>query len=168
MNSPGSSGVAASALRAATVIVIVVSARQALPVLCAASTPAAQSSAKQKSTQSRSQKLSNPLNDLLEEAQHDIDNNQFEAALTPLQKFLAEKPDMAWAHFQLAYAYTVLKRSDEARAEYERATSLDPKMSEAFLNLGILLSEKKIPPPPSRLSAERSIYSLRRAGRDSS
>jgi tetratricopeptide (TPR) repeat protein len=142
MNSPGSSGAAASALRAATVIVILVSARQALPVLCAASTHAAQSSAKQKSTQSRSQKLSNPLNDLLEEAQHDIDNNQFEAALTPLQKFLAEKPDIAWAHFQLAYAYTVLKRSDEARAEYERATSLDPKMSEAFLNLGILLSEK--------------------------
>ncbi len=100
-----------------------------------------QSTSKQ-SPQTRTQKLANPLNDLLDEAQHDIDANQFEAALTPLQKFLAEKPDVAWAHFQLAYAYTALKRADEARAEYERATALDPKMSEAFLNLGILLSEK--------------------------
>ncbi|MGC2528182.1 MAG: tetratricopeptide repeat protein [Candidatus Acidiferrum sp.] len=94
------------------------------------------------SAQSRTQTLSNPLNDLLKEAQHDIDNNQFEAAIAPLQKLLAEKPDIAWAHFQLAYAYTALKRTDEARAEYERATALDPKMSEAYLNLGILLTEK--------------------------
>jgi superkiller protein 3 len=101
-------------------------------------------SAQQKSSQpqSRTQKLANPLNDLLDEAQKDIDNNQFEAALTPLQKFIAQEPDIAWAHFQLAYAYTALKRPDEARAEYQRATTLDPKMSEAFLNLGILLTEK--------------------------
>ncbi|MGB7280813.1 MAG: tetratricopeptide repeat protein [Candidatus Acidiferrum sp.] len=94
------------------------------------------------SSQSRTETLSNPLNDLLKEAQHDIDNNQFAAAITPLQKLLAEKPDIAWAHFQLAYAYTALKRDDEARAEYERAIALDPKMSEAFLNLGILLTQK--------------------------
>jgi len=42
----------------------------------------------------------------------------------------------------VAYAYTALKRTGEARSEYERATALDPKMSEAFLNLGILLTEK--------------------------
>src|SRR5208282_2061320 len=114
-----------------------------LPVLNVAGT-SAQSASQQKSSQpqTRTQKLANPLNDLLDEAQHDIDTNQFEAALVPLQKVLAEKPDIAWAHFQLAYAYTALKRPDEARAEYERATTLDPKMSEAFLNLGILLSEK--------------------------
>src|SRR5208282_1698191 len=114
-----------------------------LPVLNVAGT-SAQSASQQKSSQpqTRTQKLANPLNDLLDEAQHDIDTNQFEAAIPPLQKFLAEKPDIAWAHFQLAYAYTALKRSDEARAEYERATTLDPKMSEAFLNLGILLTEK--------------------------
>jgi Flp pilus assembly protein TadD len=97
---------------------------------------------KSSQSQSRTQKLANPLNDLLDEAQHDIDNNQFEAALVPLQKFLAEKPDIAWAHFQLGYSYTALKRTDEARAEYEKATTLDPKMSEAFLNLGILLTDK--------------------------
>jgi tetratricopeptide (TPR) repeat protein len=130
--------------RMAAVAMIIVGARHAVPVLCSAATPSAPSPTQQKSNQgqSRTQKLANPLNDLLDEAQHDIDASQFEAALVPLQKFLAEKPDIAWAHFQLAYAYTALKRPDEARAEYERATTLDPKMSEAFLNLGILLSEK--------------------------
>jgi tetratricopeptide (TPR) repeat protein len=128
--------------RWAAVAIVIVGARHAAPVFCVASVFYAQSSAQEKSSQTRTQKLANPLNDLLDEAQHDIDNNQFEAALVPLQKFLAEKPDIAWAHFQLGYAYTALKRTDEARAEYERATTLDPKMSEAFLNLGILLTEK--------------------------
>ena len=130
--------------RVAAAAFLIAGAGYAVPVSAAASTFPAQSSPQQKSTQpqTRTQKLANPLNDLLDEAQHDIDNNQFEAALAPLQKFLAEKPDVAWAHFQLAYAYTALKRTDEARTEYERATTLDPKMSEAFLNLGILLTEK--------------------------
>jgi tetratricopeptide (TPR) repeat protein len=92
---------------------------------------------------SRTEKIANPLNGLLEEAQRDIDSNQFEAAVIALQKVLAEKNDIAWAHFQLGYAYTALKRPDEARAEYEKATALDPKMSEAYLNLGILLTETK-------------------------
>lgn len=102
---------------------------------CVASAGAAQ--------QTRTQKVANPLNDLLDEAQRDINANQFEAAIAPLQKILAEKPDLAYAHFQLGYAYTALKKTDEARTEYERATALDPKMPEAFLNLGILLSEKE-------------------------
>jgi Flp pilus assembly protein TadD len=93
--------------------------------------------------QSKSQKVSNPLNDLLDEAQHAIDTNNFEAAVPPLNKFIAEQPEVAFAHFQLGYAYTALKRSDEARAEYERAMALDPKMPEPALNLGILLIEKE-------------------------
>ncbi len=143
-----------SFVRHTAIAILIVGARpfeaqgkHAVPVLSAASVvSAAQSSSQQKSSQnpsqSRTQKLANPLNDLLDEAQKDIDANQFEAALATLQKFIAEKPEIAWAHFQLGYAYTALKRPDEARAEYERATTLDPKMSEAFLNLGILLSEK--------------------------
>ena len=98
----------------------------------------AQSPTKQP-TQPRPQKVANPLNDLLDEAQRNIDSNNFESAIAPLQKFIAEKPDVAFAHFQLGYAYTALKRSDEARAEYERAITLDAKMPEAHLNLGILL-----------------------------
>jgi Flp pilus assembly protein TadD len=95
------------------------------------------------SVQSKSQKLANPLNDLLDEAQRNIDKNDFEAAIPPLQKFLAEKPEIAYGHFQLAYVYTAIKRTDEARTEYERAISLDPKMTEAYLNLGILLLDKE-------------------------
>src|SRR5579859_6165096 len=98
---------------------------------------AAQSTPSERQAETR--KLANPLNDLLDEAQRDIDANNFEAAIAPLQKFIAEQPDVAFGHFQLAYAYTGLKRSDEARAEYERAIALDPKMPEACLNLGILL-----------------------------
>jgi protein O-GlcNAc transferase len=96
-----------------------------------------------KSSQSKMQKVQNPLNDLLDEAQAALDKNNFEGAIAPLQKFLAEKPDVAFAHFQLAYAYTGLNRLDEARAEYERCVALDPKMAEAQLNLGILLLEKE-------------------------
>ncbi len=103
----------------------------------------AQDRPKQKpSAQSRSQKVANPLNDLLDEAKRDIDKNEFEAAITPLQKVIAEQPDSAYAHFQLAYVYTALKRTSEARAEYERTIAIDPKMSEAHLDLGILLLDK--------------------------
>jgi Flp pilus assembly protein TadD len=109
-----------------------------------------------KSAQAKTQKLRNPLNDLLDEAQADLDKNDFDAAIIPLQKFLAEKPEVAYAHFQLAYALTALKRTDEARAEYQKAAELDPKMAEAPLNLGILLLEKdpSAAVPPLRKAAE--------------
>jgi Flp pilus assembly protein TadD len=85
------------------------------------------------------QRMANPLNDLLDEARRDIDAQKFEAAIVPLQKFIAEKDDFGYAHFQLGYVYTALGRGQEARPEYERALQLDPKMSEAAVNLGVLL-----------------------------
>jgi protein O-GlcNAc transferase len=91
---------------------------------------------------SKTQKISNPLNDLLDEAKRAIEANHFEAAVRPLQKVIAEHPEFAYAHFQLAYVYTALKKTDEARTEYERTIAVDPKMTEAFLNLGILLLDK--------------------------
>ena len=97
----------------------------------------------QQSSKPKTQKLVNPLNDLLEEAQHDIDQSQFEAAITPLQKVLAEEPNFAYGHFQLAYVYTALKKSKEAQAEYQRAAALDPKMSAAYVNLGMLLLDNR-------------------------
>jgi Flp pilus assembly protein TadD len=111
--------------------------------LCLGGQRASQVTPQTKGDAQSRQRVANPLNDLLDEAQRDIDANNFDAALTPLQKFIAEKPEVAYAHFELGYAYTALKRSDEARVEYERATELDPKMPEAYLNLGILLLEKK-------------------------
>ena len=95
-----------------------------------------------KTQNSKSQKITNPLNDLLDEARRAIDANNFEAAVAPLQKVIADQPDYAYAHFQLAYVFTALKKTGEARAEYERTVAIDPKMSEAYLNLGILLLDK--------------------------
>lgn len=116
----------------------------ALCLFCVVVLPlSAQQSAPAKSSQGSTQKLRNPLNDLLDEAQAALDKNDYNAAIRPLQKFIAEKPDVAWAHFQLGYAYTALKQTDQARAEYEKAVALDPKMAEAQLNLGILLLEKE-------------------------
>ena len=118
--------------------------------LHAASPPANQSaiqsqpsSRPKQSGQSRAQKLANPLNDLLDEAQRHIDKSEFEAAIVPLQKVIAEQPDFAYAHFQLAYVYTALKKTAEARAEYQRTIALDPKMPEAYLNLGTLLLDRE-------------------------
>ena len=99
----------------------------------------AQSSAGAQGEKGTKRRIANPLNDLLEEARRDIDKQDFAAAIVPLQKFLAEKDDFAYAHFQLGYAYTGLQKTKEARGEYERAMQLDPKMPEAALNLGILL-----------------------------
>ncbi|HEX2662485.1 MAG TPA: hypothetical protein VHM93_06600, partial [Candidatus Acidoferrum sp.] len=94
--------------------------RNALP-----SSPAQASSKSQPAGQTKTEKLVNPLNDLLDEAQRDVDQKQFEAALAPLQKVLADQPDFAYGHFQLAYVYTALKKPKEAQAEYERAAALD-------------------------------------------
>ena len=110
-----------------------------------------------KTSQPATQKLRNPLNDLLDEAQAALDKNDYEAAIPPLQKFIAEKPDVAFAHFQLAYAYTALKRPDDARQEYERSIALDPKMPEAQLNLGVLLLEKQ---PAAAVAALRRAVEL--------
>jgi Flp pilus assembly protein TadD len=108
--------------------------------------------------QGKPQKVQNPLNDLLDEAQAALDKDDFAAAIPPLQKFLAEKPDVAYAHFQLAYAYTGLHQADEARAEYEKAIALDPKMSAAQLNLGILLLEKD--PAAAAISLRKAVELL--------
>lgn len=91
----------------------------------------------------RKQRIANPLNELLDEAQRDIEKKQFQAAIEPLQKFIAEQPDVAYGHFQLGYVFTALHKTVEARAEYERAVALDPKMAEGYLNLGVLLIESE-------------------------
>jgi Flp pilus assembly protein TadD len=124
-------------------LVIIAIAVQAAPAFCSGAALQTTDSKAKRETQAKQQRVSNPLNDLLDEAQRDIDANNYEAAVAPLQKFIAEKPDLAFAHFQLGYAYTALKRSAEARAEYERAIALDPKMPEAYLNLGVLLLDKQ-------------------------
>lgn len=135
--------IATRMLRYALCGIFFVGAQHAAPLFGKKWNVLAQDSSKQKPAgQSKSQKVANPLNDLLDEAKRDIDRNEFEAAITPLQKVIADQPNSAYAHFQLAYVYTALKRTSEARAEYERTIAIDPKMSEAYLDLGILLLDK--------------------------
>src|SRR5260370_30553220 len=121
-------------------VVFFVGAQHAAPLLGNHITVREQASSKPKpDAQSKTYKVANPLNDLLDEAQRDIDNKKFEDAIAPLQKVIADQPEFAYAHFQLGYVYTALKKTSEARAEYERPIPIDPKMAEAYLNLGMLL-----------------------------
>jgi Flp pilus assembly protein TadD len=130
----------------------------ALFVFCAMESVAqGQQDRSSKAPQGSVQKVRNPLNDLLDEAQAALDKNDYAAAILPLQKFIAEKPDVAYAHFQLAYAYTALKRPEEAQAEYEKCIAVDPKMPEAQLNLGVLLLEKN---PSGALAPLRQAVEL--------
>ena len=137
--------------------IILLGAQHAASLLGKQSSPSPPSSKSESPVQSKTQKVANPLNDLLEEAQRDIDKSNFEAAIAPLQKVIAEQPDFAYAHFQLAYVYTALKKTDEARAEYERTIAIDPKMGEAYLNLGLLYMS--LGPP----AEDRVVASLRKA-----
>jgi tetratricopeptide (TPR) repeat protein len=79
------------------------------------------------------------LNRLLVAAQDAVDQKDYPTAAKDYQDYLAKKPEDAQVHFNLAFAYTAMKRVGDARMEYEKAISLDPKMGAAYLNLGITL-----------------------------
>jgi tetratricopeptide (TPR) repeat protein len=80
---------------------------------------------------------SQDIDALLSRAQSDIENKDYAAAADKYEAYLAKRPQDAQIHFQLGYAYTALQKMDDARAEYRKATELDPKMGAAFLNLGL-------------------------------
>ena len=77
------------------------------------------------------------LSALLNSAQAAIERQDFAAAAQNYQDYLAKKPDDATVHYDLGYVYTALHRPTDARSEYQKATSLDPKMAEAYQNLGL-------------------------------
>lgn len=79
------------------------------------------------------------LNRLLADAQDAVDHQDYATAAEKYQAYLAKKPDDALVHYDLGYAYTVLRRPADAKAEYEKAISLDPKMASAYQNLGLTL-----------------------------
>ena len=87
------------------------------------------------------QEKEDPLAPLLRQANEAIDKMDFAAALDPLQKYIAQRPDEAYPHFQLGYAYAGLKRAEDAKSEFSRAIALDPKMAAAHLNLGLVLMD---------------------------
>ncbi len=80
------------------------------------------------------------LNTLLTTAQAAMERKDFPTAVQNYQDYLAKKPDDAQAHFNLAYALMSMEKLSEAKGEYEKAISLDPKMGPAYLNLGLTLA----------------------------
>lgn len=110
-------------------------------LLAPGKTPAAQTAGKlpaKAPTGASSQPKEDRLAPLLRQASDAIDKMDFAAALEPLQKYLAERPDEPYPHFQLGYAYAGLKRAEDAKREFSRAVALDPKMAPAHLNLGLV------------------------------
>jgi Flp pilus assembly protein TadD len=79
------------------------------------------------------------LNRLLADAQDAVNRQDYATAAQKYQAYLAKKPDDALIHYDLGYAYTALQRPADAKAEYEKAISLDPKMASAYQNLGLTL-----------------------------
>jgi tetratricopeptide (TPR) repeat protein len=84
-------------------------------------------------------RTTDPLADFLQQAKDSMDKDDYAAAVGPLQKYIAQRPDEAYPHFQLGFAYSELKRNPEAKTEFTRAVAIDPKMAPAQLNLGLVL-----------------------------
>jgi len=102
-----------------------------------------QKTPKQPAAKRRTVRVEDPQQALLAQAEEAIEKKDFQRAVDALQKYLAEKPDDALAHFQLGFAYDRMTKYDEATAEYRRAIELDPKLAAAYQNLGALLVKGK-------------------------
>jgi Flp pilus assembly protein TadD len=79
------------------------------------------------------------LNRLLTAAQEAVNQQDYATAARNYETYLAKKPDDAIVHYDLGYAYTALQRPADAKAEYEKAIALDPRMASAYQNLGLTL-----------------------------
>lgn len=92
----------------------------------------------------------------LADAQDAVGRGDFSAAAQDYQDYLAKNPNDANVHFNLGYVYSALKRPADAKAEYERAISLDPKMQSAYQNLGLtlLMSDPAAAIPPLQKAVE--------------
>ena len=101
----------------------------------------AQSQRKAPPKSATSREKEDPLAPLLRQANDAIDKMDFASALDPLQKYIAQRPEDSYAHFQIGYAYAGLKRPADAKTEFSRAIALDPKMAAAHLNLGLVLMD---------------------------
>lgn len=77
------------------------------------------------------------------QAQQEVEKKNYAHAVELLTGFLKDYPNDPTAHFQLGYVYGILKRSDDATAEYRRAAELKPDFAEAQMNLALSLLEAK-------------------------
>jgi superkiller protein 3 len=102
-----------------------------------------QKTPKQPAAKRRTVRVEDPQQALLAQAEAAIEKKDFQRAVDALQKYLAEKPDDAYARFQIGFAYDRMAKYDEAEAEYRRAIALDPKLAAAYQNLGAILVKMK-------------------------
>lgn len=145
-------------------LVLAIFGAGALPRLRAQKSPADSSPpAAQTRSKPRSPARVDSLASLLQQAQAAIDKNNFIAGIGLLEKYIAKRPDEPYPHFQLGYAYSSLKRWDEARQEFTRAVALDPKMAPAHLNLGLVLL--KTDPAAAAQSFERAAQLMPKQSR---
>jgi Flp pilus assembly protein TadD len=113
----------------------------ALSLFASDFSPAAQQPSK-KSAPAKKEQKPGPLEVLVRQAEQALEKEDFATAVKALEEYLTYRPEDAIAHFQLGYAFTALGRGEDARAQYEKALALDPKMGAAHLNLGLLLLDR--------------------------
>ncbi len=79
----------------------------------------------------------------VEEGLKALDEQRYNDAAQAFEAAIAADAENYAAHFNLAFAYTMLGRKTEAIAGYEKVLDLKPGIYQAELNLGILLLERK-------------------------
>jgi len=80
--------------------------------------------------------------DLLRQADQQLQMKDYGAAAKSLETYLAQHPDDFRAEFNLAYAYSLTGRRSDAIARYTDVLAREPKLTSAHLNLGILLMQE--------------------------
>lgn len=72
-----------------------------------------------------------------------LDEHRYNDAAQIFQQAIQSDPSDYAAHFNLAFAYSMLGKDDESAQEYRKVLELKPGVYEAQLNLGILLLRQK-------------------------
>ena len=74
-----------------------------------------------------------------------LESGRYQAAVESFTQAIAADPKDYYAHFNLAMAYSLLRKDAEGIAEYRKTLDLKPGLYEAELNAGILLLRQKSP-----------------------
>ncbi|HLJ45834.1 MAG TPA: tetratricopeptide repeat protein [Bryobacteraceae bacterium] len=72
-----------------------------------------------------------------------LDEKRYEAAAENFSKAVASDPSDFTAHFNLAFAYSMINRDADAITEYKKTLELKPGIYQAELNLGVILLRRK-------------------------
>lgn len=78
-------------------------------------------------------------------AQEAIERKDYSTAATLLENFLLEHPGHPQVLLNLAYCYTLLGRTADARETYRQTLEVNPELFSARLNLGLLLLDDDQP-----------------------